>query len=473
MIATEKKKPKLYEIIKNPDGTTKLNINLHDGQRDALNAQERFVLMLCGSQSGKTSFAPIWLMNEIAKYGPGDYLAVSATFDLLQMKLLPELKKLFCDYLGYEYYKADKTFVKYIQVKQDNGDYETEQVRIICRSAESKKGLESATAKSIIFDEAGMPDIDVDVWYALRRRATICRARVLITTTPYNLGWLKTEVYDRCLDENEPDYKLINFKSTLNPLFSEEEFEDLRRSMPEWKFKMFYEGEFTRPASMIYDIFDFKKREYILKDDKLKWVTSKGNMVKSFKIPDSWQRYIGVDFGAVNSCVVFVAEPPNMEGTYIIYNSLHGGGSLYEKVAAYHKDYIAFGGADSEDDWRSHWALNGVPVKKPKIRDIETGIERTYSLMKRKRLYVMDTCDEVLKELRSYAREVDTYGNPTDNIADKNKFHHMDAMRYICTMFYYDMDEKEEEEEKPKPIINPLSEEGTNRYFHRKAVSLL
>lgn len=85
----------------------------HKGQQEALNAPERYVFILSGSQAGKTSIGPIWLEQEIygktdkktgkvvrAGRGSGDYLAVTASYDLFNMKMLPELTRYFCDYLG-------------------------------------------------------------------------------------------------------------------------------------------------------------------------------------------------------------------------------------------------------------------------------------------------------------------------------------------------------------------------------------
>ena len=54
--------------------------------------------MLAGTQSGKTSMAPIWLNREIVRKGPGDYLAVTATYPLLKLKLLPEFVRFFCQF---------------------------------------------------------------------------------------------------------------------------------------------------------------------------------------------------------------------------------------------------------------------------------------------------------------------------------------------------------------------------------------
>ena len=60
----------------------KARLNLHDGQIRAWESKKRFIFITSGTQGGKTSFGPWWLWREIQIRGPGDYLAVSATYDL-------------------------------------------------------------------------------------------------------------------------------------------------------------------------------------------------------------------------------------------------------------------------------------------------------------------------------------------------------------------------------------------------------
>ena len=57
----------------------KLRLNLHPGQTKIWDSERRFVFIIAGTQSGKTTFGPWWLKREIDKRGPGDYLAVTAT----------------------------------------------------------------------------------------------------------------------------------------------------------------------------------------------------------------------------------------------------------------------------------------------------------------------------------------------------------------------------------------------------------
>ena len=119
--------------------------------------------------------------------------------------------------------------------------------RIILRSAQSEGGLESATALTAWLDECGQDKFKLSDWEAVLRRLSLTEGRVLGTTTIYNLGWLKSQVYDRWKN-GDPDFDVIQFKSIENPAFPMEEYRRAKRTPPLWKFRMFYEGESDRPA---------------------------------------------------------------------------------------------------------------------------------------------------------------------------------------------------------------------------------
>ena len=72
-----------------------MRFNLHPGQTAAWESLKRFVCVFSGTQGGKTTFGPPWLWREIRERGPGDYLCVTPTFPLLDMKALPTFRKLF------------------------------------------------------------------------------------------------------------------------------------------------------------------------------------------------------------------------------------------------------------------------------------------------------------------------------------------------------------------------------------------
>src|SRR5215831_20725297 len=81
----------MVEVIRQPSGTFKVRPHFHPGQTRAWNSKDRFILVLAGTRSGKTAFAPWWLWREIKSKGPGDYLVAAPTFRLLDKAAVPYL----------------------------------------------------------------------------------------------------------------------------------------------------------------------------------------------------------------------------------------------------------------------------------------------------------------------------------------------------------------------------------------------
>lgn len=388
----------------------KLSLALHAGQTKAHDSKKRFIFIIAGTQSGKTSYEPIWLDREIAEKGQGDYLAVTATYDLLKLKFLPELQSYFCHLFGWQYSASERTIWR-----QDKPRIFT---RIIMRSADAEGGLESASAKGALFDECGQDGVKVSAWEALQRRLSLSQGRVLGGTTPYNLGWLKTQVFDLWRG-GDPDMQVVQFKSTMNPSFPKQEYERARRTLPTWKFEMFYNGNFSRPAGMIYEDF------------------SELHQIPDFDIPLEWSRFLGVDFGAVHTAKIFIAQDP-ASGLYYLYReSLEGNKTTQQHVDGVkqynERNLLTWGGAKSETQQRMDWGAAGMYVNEPLISDVEAGINRVIALLKEKRLFVFKSCKGVIDEFGTYARELDANGQPTEKIKNKNDYHHLDALRYAAS----------------------------------------
>lgn len=390
----------LYSLVNG-----KLSIHLHPGQTAAWESKKRFVFMVCGTQSGKTSFMPIYLDRMIREAGEGDYLCATATYDILRLKFLPELQKYFVHMFGWNYSASEKTIWK-------------GKTRIICRSADAEGGLESASAKGALFDECGMDSVKVNAWEAILRRLSLSQGRVLAGTTPYNLGWLKTQIFDKWR-AGDPDIQVVQFKSIMNPSFPIAEYERARRTLPAWKFEMFYNGEFSRPAGMIYE--DFQQN----------------HIMPAFAIPLEWPRYLGVDFGAVHTATVYIAQDPASGLHYLYREALDGNKTTTQHVATvrgYNEHNLqVFGGAKSESQQRWDWGGAGLVVGEPYVSDVEAGIDRVTALIKTKRLFVFDTCTGIIDEFGTYSRELDANGQSTDKIKNKADYHRLDALRYVAS----------------------------------------
>lgn len=437
MVATRKTKANsLYTI----DDDT-LTLNLHSGQQRAWLSRRRFVFMLAGTQGGKTSFGPWWLWREIQQRGSGDYIAATSSYDLFKLKMLPEMRMVFENLLGIaRYWAGDKV----LEIKNPDGEFQASRAddpmwaRVILRSAAAEGGLESTTAKGAWLDEVGQDEFSLQAWEAVLRRLSLAEGRVLGTTTPYNLGWLKQQIFD-AWERGDPDIDIIQFASINNPIFPKSEFERARRTLPAWKFRMFYRGLFGRPAGMIY-------KDFV---DKLR--SEGGHKVEPFVIPRHWPRIVGIDPGGVNHAKLWIAHDTDRDHYFIYRESLSGDKTTSEHAAellryeAEGENVIAYAvGQKSEKQQRKDYEDQGLNnVVEPPFHDVESGIDKIISLLKQHRLFVFSDLDGLLDQLMRYSRKVDANGEPTAEIKDKNQYHFLDAMRYAVAQI-----------SEPTPIIN-------------------
>lgn len=415
---------KLRELYTVENG--ELIVSLHPGQEEAYNALERIILVLAGSQGGKSEFGPVWLFREICDKGAGDYAIITPTYALGELKCIPCFRRFFEDTLRLgKYYQAPiRKFVFSKEGLMQCFGTDKKACTIFFGYAENPESLESSTYKAVWCDEAGQSKFKLDSWDALQRRLTIHKGRVLITTTPYEFGWLKTRIHDRshCVPGGtDKDIKVVRFESTMNPAFSQEEFDRQKSMLPSWKFDMMFRAMWTKPAGSIFDCFDDKK-----------------NLIEPFPIPSHWIRVLGVDFGQVNTAGAFFALDPKSDNFYL-YRTYHTGGKSAEQHTASLLSRepgvpIAFGGAPAEDDWRDKFTEAGLPIERPYIHDVEAGIDTMYQAIKTGRLKIFNhpKLENVIREVRGYARVLDSNGEPTDKIEDKHAYHRVDAMRYGC-----------------------------------------
>ncbi len=411
------------------DGT--LRLNLHPGQTRTHLSKKRKVAMLAGSQGGKTVYGSHWLDREIRTEGPGDYLIGTASFPLLTRKLLPEFLYVFMDLFHYGTYNSyEKTFTFF---QKDTQRKDTDYVlfpdadvrtRVLIGSAQNPESLESATVKAVWLDECGQKQFKRETWEAVERRTLINKARILMTTTLYGLGWLKTEIYDPWLNKTDPDIDVIQFDSIDNPAFPIEEYERMKATMPSWKFDLFHRGRFSRPAGMIYNAFD-----------------SATQVIPPFDIPKNWPRYVGHDFGPTNTVALWAAMNPATTELFIYREYVMGGLSTFEHATNWielskgERIDSRYGGSSTEDGWRGDFTQAGWRIDKPLIGSVEAGIQKVYGYEKLGKKKVFSTCPNYISEKQSYSRELDDMYNPTDRIENKSVYHLMDAERYMVSQF--------------------------------------
>jgi len=398
-------------------------LRFHKNQWRAWDSRKRIVAILAGTQGGKTSFGPAWFFREMQERGPGDYLVAAPTYPLLGLKTIPEYIRYFQTVTGVARYVGSPTkklIVTPAGQRMLFGKEYNDETAVFFGHAQDPDSLESMTAKAAHADECGQKKFKLGSYEAIMRRLSINEGRLLITTTPYYLGWLKTKIHDPGLHGSDPTIDLVRFRSIDNPAFPRSEWERARQDLPAWKFDMFYRAIFTRPAGLIYDNFD---------EDK--------HVVDDFEIPAHWPRFMGQDYGGVNTATVYLAQNPK-DGRFYLYREYwEGGRTANQHVEAMLRGEpgqpTTYGGAFSEGQWRNEFNAAGLLVKRPLVSEVEVGINRVYGLIANDRLRIFRSCGHTRDQMSAYSRELDEAGEPTENIEDKNSYHLLDALRYIGT----------------------------------------
>lgn len=425
-----------------------LTLSLHEGQSEIWDAPERFLFMIAGTQGGKTSFGPWWLFREIyggTQYWPlpdgywmqgqgsGDYIAATSSFDLFKLKMLPEMLNVFehIQAVGRHWAGDNLLELRDPTTGEFWANKSTDPMwgRIILRSATAKSGLESATAKAAWLDEVGQDEFTLGAWEAVQRRLTLAKGRVLGTTTPYNLGWLKQQIFDK---RGRQDIRVVQFASVVNPTFPQDEFDRARENMVDWKFRMFYMGQFERPAGMIYSDFVDQRRD------------RGGHKVEPFAIPAEWPRYIGIDPGLENQGRVWAAHDTQHDIFYVYRAERPNKKATSEHAADVRRllqqngeNLVVAGvGTKSEEQQRLDWRNEGIPVADMPFHDVESGIDKVIERLRQWRVFFFEDdgnngMSRLFDELGSYKRKLDTNDQVTEEIEDKTKFHLMDGLRYL------------------------------------------
>lgn len=382
-----------------------LRISLHPAQMRAWRSRARVVAAIAGSGGGKTWLGVRWLYGRLAQDPRGQYFAASPSYKMLTRVVLPAWLRFVEDELGLARAGLG-TFLKGDMVyKLAAGG------QVHFASAERPYSIEGLHARAGWLDEAGqMPMVMYEV---ARRRLAYLSGQLLITTTPYSLNWLKTEVYDRWR-EGDPDIEVVQWASIDNPAYPREEFERMRRTLPEWKFRMFFLGEFARPEGLVYP---------------------PARVVDPFPVPAEWPRYVGLDLGYHNpTAAVLLARDP--DGVWYAVREYYQPERLLSDHAAALRPWVEEGalavvGDPSAAQELAELRRLGLPVLPAPRLPVRVGIDLVHRLVAEGRLRVFRGLSHLLDEWESYRWE--TRGEEVLDEPHKEHDHLMDALRYALT----------------------------------------
>ncbi len=376
-----------------------MRIELHKGQGKAWRSQKRFVGMIAGTGGGKTYFGPIWLMREISKNPDGVFLIVSPTFRMFKRIVLPRVLSFFNEVFKGDYKAGELAY------------YLPSGGVVYFGSGDNPYSLEGVHCRAVWMDEAGM--MRREVWDVVNRRVGYYGGRVLITTTPYNLGWLKLEVYDRW-KEGDPDYDVVQFSSITNPYYPVEEYERAKKVLPDWKFKMFYEGQFVRAEGLVYSVFNPSEHLVDVVDDR------------RFK-----RLVAGVDFGYNNPFAIIYLLVDN-DGVMVAFREYYKRFKMMGEVIKEEGEWLrrceVVVADPSRPDLIKEMREAGIQAVGGDNKVIE-GIEEVIKAFRGRRLFIKKGLVNILDEIENYKFKGGEEGFRDEVVKEYD--HLLDALRYV------------------------------------------
>lgn len=390
-------------------------INPIQGQGDLLGDYRATTLAaISGTGGGKTAMGLWWLTDRMERKPSHTWGVAEPTYQMLEKILLhspdpnrPDLMTWFKMLRWAPEYKAAP---RILQTKY--GD-------LYLGSADNPDTMQGPALAGYWLDEAGM--MSLEAYETALQRVSFYEGQVLLTTTPYNRGWLKTQVWDM---QDDDDVVCRRWRSIDNPAFPKASYDRMRNRMSKHRHAMMYDASFERPEGIIYSDFDDTE-----------------DVIEPFTIPKTWRRYVGMDFGATNTVALWIAEEPNKrEPRRVVYREYWRGGLTTKehaeqclKLSKGERISRIVGGAPSEEQWRRDLRASGWFCQKPPIPDVEAGIDGVITLHKTRKYQVFNTCTHYRDQKADYRRKLDNNGLPTEQIEDKDKYHVMDAERYVAS----------------------------------------
>ena len=377
-------------------------IKLFEKQFDAFNFSTQFGAVVSGVQSGKTFLGSYWAGNKISQFPDKNGLICAPTYKILHHSTLekffqvwPELRK---------YYKEQKGVIEL-----PTGG------KVFTRSADQPLGIEGMTIHWAWLDEAGMmPRL---IWVVVRSRVSLTSGQVLITTTPYNMGWLYQEFYLPWKEGKDKDLSVFTWRSIDNPFFPKDFAEKERQRLRPEEYARRYDGEFKKMEGLVYDL----PPEQIIEPNF--------DIIKRAEFVGA-----GIDWGFRNPAAISVCAL--YDNAWYIVNDWKEAEKTTTEIIQILKNKISefriqrvF--PDPAEPDRIKELKNAQINVADTNKDILGGISTIQQLIKDKRFFVFNTCQNFLDEINSYHYPEGQEGKPFKDIPEKINDHLMDATRYL------------------------------------------
>lgn len=382
-------------------------VQFHPAQKKAFNFDTQFAAAVSGVQSGKTFLGVHWALKQIAQHEGKSGIIAAPTYKILQQATM---KKFFDIAPSYrKYFKEQKG-----EINLPNG------TTIYVRSADNPLGIEGITAQWVWLDEGGQ--CSELTWTILRSRVSMTGGQILITTTPYNMGWLYKGFFIPWKDGIDKSLSFFTWPSIDNPYFTKEFYEAERGRLRPEEFARRYEGKFEKMTGLVWDlpaeqIIDPK--DFGTKAERI------GGVDWAYEDPAAisvWYYY--------DKCWYKTDEWKQSKRTTKEIIQVMKNKTSEHHLTAWYPD-------PAEPDRIEECRREGLPMMETN-KDVKGGISMIQQLIREKRIFMFNNCKETIDEWAMYHYEEPQENKEAKDIPFKFNDHLCDADRY-CIFSYQPM----------------------------------
>src|SRR3990167_9333069 len=382
-------------------------VKLFGAQYDAFNFTTQFGAAVAGVQSGKTLMGAYWAGKKISEFPHKNGIIAAPTYNILRAATL----KKFFDVFPYlrAHYKEQKG-----EIQLPGGGV------IYVRSADNPLGIEGITAHWAWLDEGGM--CSLLTWTVLRSRVSMTGGQILITTTPYNMGWLYQDFYQPWRDGTDKNLSFFTWRSIDNPHYPKDFYEAERLRLPPEEFARRYMGEFRKMTGLVWDI----PVEAIIAP--IEGLAQKADA-----------RLIGIDWAFVVPSAIAVVY--RYESKWYVAAEWKKAEQTTKQIVQVANNMLREHNVDkvypdpAEPDRVEELKKEGLPIYETK-KYVIGGISLIRELIYQKKFFVYNNCKEFIDEASMYHYAQPKEGREGKETPEKVNDHLCDAVRYAIYSYH-------------------------------------
>jgi PBSX family phage terminase large subunit len=363
---------------------------------------------VCGRKFGKTELAIEEILGKVLFKGNKEIAYLATNYgearDIAWQRMIKRYKPIFVQ-------EPNETRLEMKVLAKDGTNSQ-----IQLKGWESVENLRGREFDFIVLDETqNYKDFWLYWQEVLRPTLTPRKGSALFLGTPKGF----THLYDLFnFESRDKDYKSFHFTTYDNPYIPVEEIEKAKQELTEDRFAQEYMADFRKTEGLVYK--EFNRKEHIYKEE----------------IKEVSKTFGGVDFGFVHPAAAIEIKK-NHHGIYYVPSEWYKSGQTDAQIA----DYVsALKWNECYPDPESAGGIEELKRRGVNVREvikgkdsIRNGINTIRELFKQRRLFIHESCQNLIWELETYVYE-DPKNRKGDEIPVKENDHALDALRYALMM---------------------------------------